>query len=80
VEGHEEEFLKITLGIDLFRIVFDGFDEFVLRNRGEVRPMEVLETLASLARETGSRIVITSRNSFWNTNMPEEARRFGESK
>lgn len=78
VEGHEEEFLKITLGADLFRIVFDGFDEFVLRNRGEVHPVEVLDTLATLARETGSRIVITSRNSFWNTNMPDEAKQLVE--
>ena len=70
VDGHEEEFLKITLSADLFRIVFDGFDEFILRNRGEVQALDVLETLASLARDTGSRIVITSRTSFWETNIP----------
>jgi hypothetical protein len=76
VEGHEEEFLKITLSADLFRIVFDGFDEFVLRNRGEVQPTDVLDTLGALARDTGSRIVITSRTSFWDTNLPEEAQKF----
>jgi hypothetical protein len=78
VEGHEEEFLKITLSADIFRIVFDGFDEFVLRNRGEAQPTEVLEALATLARDTGSRIIITSRTSFWDTNLPEEAQKFVE--
>src|SRR6185437_1502506 len=54
-----------------FRIVFDGFDEYILRNAGAVQPLDVLETLADLAATTGARIVITSRTSFWNTNLPE---------
>jgi hypothetical protein len=69
LEGHEEDFLRATLTADIFRIVFDGFDEYVLRNHGAVQPMEVLEALAELAKVTGSRIVITSRSSFWNTNL-----------
>lgn len=71
LEGHEEEFLKATLKADVFRIVFDGFDEYILRNRGAVQPMDVLDALADLANTTGTRIVITSRTSFWNTNLPE---------
>jgi hypothetical protein len=71
LEGHEDDFLMATLKTDLFRIVFDGFDEYILRNMGVVQPLEVLETLAELAKTTGTRIVITSRTSFWNTNLPE---------
>jgi hypothetical protein len=71
LEGHEEEFLRARLKADVFRIVFDGFDEYILRNRGAVQPLKVLDALASLANATGTRIVITSRTSFWNTNVPE---------
>jgi hypothetical protein len=73
LDGHEEDFLKATLKADIFRIVFDGFDEYILRNRGLIQPMEVLEALAGLASSTGTRIIITSRTSFWHTNLPEAA-------
>jgi hypothetical protein len=69
LENHEDEFLRTTLKADLFRIVFDGFDEYILRNRGVVQPREVLEALGQLAHETGSRIIITSRTSFWHTSI-----------
>lgn len=72
LDGHEDPFLRATLKAEVFRIVFDGFDEYVLRNRGTVQPMEVLEALAELAITTGTRIVITSRTSFWNTNLIED--------
>jgi hypothetical protein len=71
LRGHEEEFLQATLKADIFRIVFDGFDEYILHNRGEVGPTEVLEALQQLASETGARIVLTSRTAFWDTNIPE---------
>ncbi|HEY3579647.1 MAG TPA: hypothetical protein VGK82_03855, partial [Pyrinomonadaceae bacterium] len=58
-------FFRVTLKADVFRIVFDGFDEYVLRNRGKVVASEVLDALSELASSTGSRIVITSRTSFW---------------
>lgn len=67
LDGNEEGFLRATLKAEIFRIVFDGFDEYILRNRGHVTALEVLETLAELARSTGARIVVTSRTSFWNT-------------
>jgi hypothetical protein len=73
LEGHEEEFLQATLKADIFRIVFDGFDEYILRNRGLVQPLEVLQALATLASATGTRIIITSRTSFWYTNLPDAA-------
>jgi hypothetical protein len=72
LDGHEEQFLRVTLKADLFCVVFDGFDEYVLRNRGEVQPVAVVEALAALAKMTGARILITSRRSFWHANIPEE--------
>jgi hypothetical protein len=71
IEGHEDVFLNLTLKADLFRIVFDGFDEYVLRNRGSLRPVEVLEALSDLATATASRIVLTCRTSFWDLNLPQ---------
>ena len=71
LEGHEEQFLRVALKADFFRIVFDGFDEYVLRNMGNVSATEVLEALFDLAMSTGARILITSRTSFWNMNFSE---------
>ena len=71
LDGHEDAFLRTTLKAQLFRIVFDGFDEYVLRNGG--RPLEVLDALVDLAESTGARILITSRSSFWRTSIPDDA-------
>ena len=69
VEGQEERFLRATLKADLFRVVFDGFDEYILRNQGRLSVSEALEELTELVRATGARIVITSRTSFWESNV-----------
>jgi hypothetical protein len=74
LHGHEDEFFRVTLKADVFRIVFDGFDEYVLRNRGRVVASEVLDALGELANSTGSRIVITSRTSFWIGALLDERR------
>lgn len=72
LEGHESDFLRATLKTDFFRTIFDGFDEYILQTKGSVQPLDVLESLAKLAKETGARIIITSRTSFWETNIAEE--------
>ncbi len=77
IQNCEDEFLNVTLKAGLFRIIFDGFDEYILRNRDTVSPIGTLKSLAELASSTGARIVITSRTSFWNTNLdPEETKKF----
>lgn len=73
-EGQEAAFLHAALKADLFRIVFDGFDEYVLRNREYVEPAAVMGSLRQLAEEAGTPVVITSRTSFWESNLPEEQR------
>lgn len=72
VEGCEDEFLRVTLAAGLFCVIFDGFDEYVLRNRGEVRPQEALAALRTLAKETGATILVTSRTSFWESDVIED--------
>src|SRR5262249_8246491 len=74
LEGHEEEFLKTTLKAGIFRIIFDGLDEYVLRTspNGAIRPGEAIEALLELSEATGARILVTSRTSFWNVNLPAE--------
>ena len=71
IEGQEDDFLRTTLRADLFRIVFDGFDEYILRNEGRVSVSDVLDALSELAESTGARILITSRSSFWDSNIDE---------
>lgn len=65
-EGHEELCLRTLLRVDLVRLIFDGFDEYILKNQGRFSASEVLDALASLARETGARVVLSSRTSYWN--------------
>ncbi|MEQ1709739.1 MAG: NACHT domain-containing protein [Terricaulis sp.] len=69
VDGNEELFLQTTLKAGIFRIVFDGFDEYVLKNRGEVGPVEIIGELCKLAESSGARIVVTSRSSFWTSEV-----------
>lgn len=71
VEGREDLFLKVALKAGLFRIVFDGFDEYALRNPGEINAHETLDALTRLAAETGTRVVVTSRSSFWNSEFED---------
>jgi hypothetical protein len=71
LDGCEDQFLKTTLKADTFCVVFDGFDEYILRNKGKVDAKEVLESLFGLVEETGTRMIITSRTSFWVDWIPE---------
>lgn len=73
IEGEEEAFLKVALKAGLFRIIFDGFDEYVLWNQGNIDALEVIQVLSQLTDETGTRILITSRTSFWESEVASEA-------
>ena len=64
-------FSKLALKAGMFRIIFDGFDEYVLKNKGAVAPREVLDQLTKLAEITDARIVITCRTSFWELNFSD---------
>jgi hypothetical protein len=77
LDGHEDEFLRITLKADMFRVVFDGFDEYVLANGNAAGAAEVLDALTELASSTESRILITSRTTFWRSSV-EPASASGE--
>jgi hypothetical protein len=78
--GCEEKFLEVTLKAGLFRIVFDGFDEYVLRNHGRVTATEAMSVLARFVDITGTRIVVTSRTSFWNSELESVSRHFEETR
>ena len=73
LDGHEDEFVRVTLKAGVFAVIFDGFDEYVLWNRGEVDASEVLDTVRQLARDTGASILITSRTSYWEASVPDFA-------
>jgi len=72
IEGFEDEFLDVTLKAGLFTIIFDGFDEYILWNKGEMGAFDILRNLSQIAKSTGARILITSRTSFWNEEIGEE--------
>lgn len=54
--------------------VFDGFDELCGHRSGNFDANEVLSDLATLARESDARIIVTTRTLFWEqaiTTVPE---------
>ena len=74
LDGHEDEFVKVTLKAGVFAVVLDGFDEYVLWNKGKINATDVLDALGQLAGSTGARILITSRTSFWESSLSEQER------
>ncbi|STR27725.1 NACHT domain [Janthinobacterium lividum] len=68
-EGSEREFIQVALRLGVFRLIFDGFDEFILWNRGTIDPRDSVQELLSLAEETGTTLCITSRTSFWRAEI-----------
>ncbi len=70
-EGVEREFVRVSLRLGIFRLIFDGFDEFILWNRGTIDPRESLKELLTLAEETGTTLCITSRTSFWKAEIAD---------
>ncbi|MGA3846411.1 NACHT domain-containing protein [Ralstonia nicotianae] len=72
IDGAEEQFLRVALRTGLFRIIFDGFDEFVLWNKGTVDAIETMRSLQALSDDTGTRILISSRTSFWASEVEDE--------
>lgn len=72
-EGVEREFIRVSLKLGIFRLIFDGFDEFILWNRGTIDARESLRELLNLAEETGTTLCITSRSSFYRSEISDEA-------
>lgn len=69
IEGCEDLFIKTTLKAGLFRVVFDGFDEYILRNHGRVQADEAIQALSELVSSTDARLIITSRTTFWESEI-----------
>lgn len=68
-EGIEREFLRVSLKLGIFKLIFDGFDEFILWNRGTVDPQAVMQELVNLAEDADATLCITSRTSFWKAEI-----------
>lgn len=72
IDGCEEIFLNATMKAGIFRLVFDGFDEYILWNRGKVDANDALQRLSKLVEETGAPVLVTSRTSFWTSDISHE--------
>jgi len=71
IEDIEEEFINTSLRLGIFRIIFDGFDEYILWNKGKITAQDIVKQLHTLSEQSNSRILVTSRTSFWNENFNE---------
>jgi hypothetical protein len=72
IEGAELDFVRVALKAGIFRIIFDGFDEYVLWNQGKVDALDTIQGLQKLSNETGARILVTSRTTFWESEIQEK--------
>ena len=65
IKDCEYLFLKVMLKAGIFVLIFDGFDEYILRNNGKVDPVQAINVLWALASESEAKILVTTRTSFW---------------
>jgi len=68
------EDLEMFLENGIFLPIFDGFDELCTRIGGQFNASEVLDQLTELLQDTDGRILLTTRDVFWN-EVPEERRK-----
>ncbi len=74
-DGAEEDFVKVALKAGLFVVIFDGFDEYVLSNAGKVDAIETITALQDLTEESGAPILLTTRTSFWDSEIEQNPRK-----
>ncbi len=78
IDGAEEDFLRVALRTGLFRIIFDGLDEFILWNKGTVEAVDTIRSLQELSDATGTRILVSSRTSFWESEVVDSEAQINE--
>jgi hypothetical protein len=71
-DGAEEDFLRVAQKSGAFAIIFDGFDEFVLRAGGETSALDALAKFRDLAAESESEVLLTSRTAFWSSEVADQ--------
>jgi hypothetical protein len=71
IDGNDALFVKTALKAGLFAVVFDGFDEYILRNKGKSTPIEVIRSLLNSVESTGAKLVITCRTTFWESEVTD---------
>lgn len=47
--------------------IFDGFDELCLHPNAQYSPSELLQALSELVNDSGARLLLTTRESFWES-------------
>lgn len=72
LDGCEDDFLKITLKAGMFYVIFDGLDEYILKNKGRVQLTDVVAAILNLANSTGANVIFTSRTWFWESEFNSE--------
>lgn len=73
LNGDEENALKTLLKCGLFSVIFDGFDEYILWNNGRINPVDALNSLVELSTSSNSKVLITSRTTFWEANIEQDS-------
>jgi len=67
--GISEDLFEHGLRQGYFVFVFDGFDELCGPKHSQFSAIDVLRTLAQLAKQSDARILITTRTLFWQNEI-----------
>lgn len=79
-EGHEERVVRLLLKLDIFRLVFDGLDEYALQSQEVTNSTAILGALIQLADSAGAPVLVTSRTSFWFSEFSPSAKQWGSNR
>lgn len=77
-DGAEETFVRVAQKTGAFLLIFDAFDEYILRASGSVNATDVLQSFRELALSSSSQILLTSRTAFWESGADEVFSNFRE--
>lgn len=77
-DGAEEIFVRVAQKTGAFLLIFDAFDEYILRASGSVNATDVLQSFRELALSSSSQILLTSRTAFWESGADEVFSSFRE--
>lgn len=76
IVDNEAVFLDVVCKAGLMCILFDGFDEYIYRNRGEFSPSAIISEVQSLVAESDAKVLLTSRSSFWGNTVGDTSSKF----
>jgi len=72
ISDHRENLFEVCTKSGTLIPIFDGFDELCSLWSHQFYPLDVIKTLFNLIKDEDGKILLTSRDVFWEENIPSE--------